>query len=50
MLDAARLDRANLRGAEISGLNLLRLAGFTRLTINLDQQHVLLTAMGVDVE
>jgi hypothetical protein len=50
MLDGARMDRADLRGAEISGLNLLRLAGFQRMKISMDQQHVLLTTLGVEVE
>jgi fluoroquinolone resistance protein len=50
VLDGAKLDRADLTGAEISGLNLLRLASFARLKINADQQHVLLAALGIDVD
>jgi uncharacterized protein YjbI with pentapeptide repeats len=49
-LDGAKLDTADLRGAEISGLNLLRLAGYRQMKINADQQHVLLIALGIDVE
>jgi fluoroquinolone resistance protein len=49
-LDGARLDRADLTGAEVSGLNLLRLASFSRMKINAGQQFALLSALGVDVE
>ena len=50
MLNGARLDRADVRGAELSGLNLLRLGSFARLKISADQQHVLMAALGVDVD
>jgi len=49
-LDGAKLDRADLSGAEVSGLNLLRLASFSRLRITADQQYALLSALGVDVD
>ena len=49
-LDGAKLDNADLRGAEISGLNLLRLAGYRQMKINADQQHLLLGALGIDVD
>ncbi len=44
-----RLARADLRGAEISGLNLAALGSYADMKVNADQQHRLLTAMGIDV-
>ena len=46
---AARSARADLRGAEISGLNLAQIASFAHLKITQGQQHIILTAMGIDV-
>ena len=48
-LDRAKLDHADLRGAALGTLNLLRLASFNRLMITADQQHLLLSALGIEV-
>src|ERR1700677_2630657 len=40
---------ADLRGAEISGLNLMTLGSFARMKINQSQQHILLLGLGLDV-
>ena len=45
----ARLARSDLRGAEISGMNLAALGSYADMKVNSDQQHRLLTAMGIDV-
>ena len=44
-----KLARADLRGAEVSGLNLAELATLDGMKISVDQQYRLLTAMGLDV-
>lgn len=44
-----KLARADLRGAEVSGLNLAELASLDGMKVAADQQHRLLTAMGLDV-
>jgi fluoroquinolone resistance protein len=43
------LELADLRGADLSGFDLRRLADWTDLKINADQQFALLDALGVDV-
>jgi fluoroquinolone resistance protein len=48
-LTNAKLARADLRRAEISGLDLETLASRTGMKITVDQQHMLLAALGVDV-
>ncbi len=50
VLDGAKLGGADLRGAEISGLDVTRLGGYRKLTITQGQQHILLDALGIDVE
>ncbi|MFL5298385.1 MAG: pentapeptide repeat-containing protein [Phenylobacterium sp.] len=45
----ANLAGADLRGAALAGLDLTALGGFAGAKINLSQQQVLLTAMGLDV-
>jgi fluoroquinolone resistance protein len=45
----AKLAGADLRGAELSGLDLTQLGSFAGAKITLSQQHLLLTAMGLDV-
>jgi fluoroquinolone resistance protein len=45
----AKLARADLRGAEVSGLNLADLASVAGMKIAADQQYRLLTALGLDV-
>src|SRR6185503_51297 len=45
----AKLAGADLRGAELSGLDLTQLGGFAGAKVTLAQQHLLLTAMGLDV-
>jgi fluoroquinolone resistance protein len=47
--DGARMSRANLRGARISGLRLSDLSGFAGMMISADQQHMLLSELGLDV-
>ena len=49
-LTRAKLANADLRGAEISGLTLTHLASFTDLKITRSQQHLLLDALGIDVQ
>jgi len=49
-LASAKLAGADLRGAEISGLNLLQLASFAGLRIDASQQHLLLMALGVEID
>lgn len=49
LMAGARLRGADIRGAQISGLNLNELAGFEGLKVSADQQHLLLSALGVDV-
>jgi fluoroquinolone resistance protein len=49
ILTGAKLANADLRGAEISGLNLGDLESRAGMKITRDQQHLLLTALGVDV-
>lgn len=46
----ARLAGADLRGAAISGLDLIALESFQGLRITPEQQHLLLTAIGVEVD
>jgi hypothetical protein len=48
-LTDAKLAGADLRGAEVSGLNVLTLATREGLKITADQQYRLLTAIGIDV-
>ena len=50
VLAGAKLDAADLRGAELSGLNLAELASYARLRIDAGQQHALLAGLGVVVE
>jgi fluoroquinolone resistance protein len=45
----AKFARADLRAAEVSGLNILELASYDGLKIDADQQYRLLTALGLDV-
>ena len=45
----AKLRGADIRGAQVSGLNLNELASFDGLKVSADQQHLLLSALGVDV-
>jgi fluoroquinolone resistance protein len=45
----AKLAKADLRGAEVSGLDLTKLASVTDMKVDADQQYRLLTAMGLDV-
>lgn len=45
----AKLARADLRGAEVSGLDLMALGSRAGLMVAMDQQHPLLSAMGLDV-
>ena len=45
----AKLANADLRGAEVSGLNLAELCAYDGMKITLGQQHLLLSAMGLDV-
>ncbi|WP_428539842.1 pentapeptide repeat-containing protein [Rhodopila sp.] len=47
-LDGARLDRADLTGAELRGVNLLRLGGFPGTRITATQQFAVLSAMGTE--
>ncbi|MFZ5720425.1 MAG: pentapeptide repeat-containing protein [Pseudomonadota bacterium] len=49
LVRGAKLARADLRGAEVSGLDLLELESRDGLKVTGDQQHRLLTAMGLDV-
>jgi fluoroquinolone resistance protein len=49
-LTRAKLANADLRGAEISGLTLTHLASFTDLKITQSQQHLLLDALGIDIQ
>jgi uncharacterized protein YjbI with pentapeptide repeats len=49
VLANTKLAGADLRGAEISGLNLLSLASFTGMKIDQSLQHVLLLGLGLDV-
>ena len=49
ILNEARLAKADLRDAELSGVDPRILASYADLKINVGQQHLLLTAMGIDV-
>ena len=49
IIDGAKAAGADLRGAALSGFDLRRLADWTDLKINADQQFALLDALGVDV-
>jgi fluoroquinolone resistance protein len=49
LVAGAKLAGADLRGAEISGLDLAVLATREGLIVTADQQHALLTALGIDV-
>ena len=44
-----KFEGIDLRGAEVSGLNLMRLASFGQMKINQNQQHAILDAIGIDV-
>ena len=48
-LAKAKLAHANLRRADINGLDLEALASRVGMKITVDQQHMLLAALGVDV-
>ena len=45
----AKLARTDLRGAEVSGLNLVELGSVAAMKVAADQQYRLLTALGLDV-
>jgi fluoroquinolone resistance protein len=49
VIDGAGLAGADLRRAEVSGLDLRRFASYHDVKITADQQFRLLDAMGVDV-
>lgn len=49
ILTGAKLAGADLRGSEVSGLDLLELETRDGLKVTVDQQHRLLSAMGLDV-
>ena len=44
-----KLAGADLRGGEVSGLDLAKLGSLDGLKVTADQQYALLSAMGVDV-
>jgi fluoroquinolone resistance protein len=47
LTSGAKLARADMRGADLGGINLIELGSFDGLTVSADQQHQLLTTLGV---